>query len=73
MEQRWQIHTIKFHLPFRNPNIQLPNNKYQAWQRLSYLQRRFNRIKEFEKEYVRFFKEILSREYARKSTREAAP
>ena len=30
-------------LPFRNPNIQVPNNRYPAWQRLSYLQKRFNK------------------------------
>ena len=52
--------------------IQLPNNRYQAWQRLSYLHKRFNRNKEFEKDYVRFMEEIISKGYARKSTREAA-
>ena len=36
-------------LPFKNPNIKLPDNRYQAWQRLSYLQKRFNKNKEFEK------------------------
>ena len=41
-------------LPFKNPNIQIPNNRYQAWQRLSCLQKRFNKNKEFEKGYVRF-------------------
>ena len=60
-------------LPFRNPNNQLPNNRYQAWQRLSYLQERFNKNKEFEKDYVRFMEETISKGYARKSTREAAP
>ena len=60
-------------LPFRNPNIQLPNNRYQAWQRLSYLQKRFNKNKEFEKGYVRYMEKIISKGYARKSTREAAP
>ena len=37
-------------LPFRNPNIELPNNRYQTVQRLSYLQRRFNKNKKFEKD-----------------------
>ena len=60
-------------LPFRNPNIQLPNIRYQAWQRLSYLQKRFNKKKEFEKGYLRFMEEIISKRYARKSAREAAP
>ena len=60
-------------LPFRNPNIQLLNNRCQAWQRLSYLKKRFNKNKEFEKDYVRFMEDIISKGYARKSTREAAP
>ena len=60
-------------LPFRNANIQLPNNRYQAWQRLSYLQKKLNKNKEFEKDYVRFMEEIISKRYARKSTKEAAP
>ena len=60
-------------LTFRNANIHLPNNRYQARQRLSYLQKRFNKNKKFEKDYVRFMAEIISRGYARKSTREAAP
>ena len=34
-------------LPFRNPNIELPNNRYQAWQRLPHLQKNFNKNKEF--------------------------
>ena len=38
-------------LPFRNSNIQLPNNRYQAWQRLSSLQKSFNKNKEFENAY----------------------
>ena len=60
-------------LPFRNPNIHFPNNRYQAWQRLSYLQKRFNKNKEFEKDYVRFTEKILLKGYERESTREAAP
>ena len=60
-------------LPFRNPNIQLPNNRYQAWQRLLYLQKKFNKNQEFEKDYIRFMEEIISKGYARKFTREAAP
>ena len=60
-------------LPFRNANIQFSNSKYKAWQRLSYLQKSFNKNKEFEKDYVRFMKKIISKGYARKSTREVAP
>ena len=37
-------------LPIRNPNIHLPNNRYQAWQRSSYLQKKFNKNKEFEED-----------------------
>ena len=60
-------------LPFRNPTVQLPNNRYQAWQRLSHLQKRFNKNNEFEKDCVRFMEEIISKGYARKSSREVAP
>ena len=60
-------------LPFRNPSIQLPNNRYQAWQILPYLRKRFNKNEEFQKDYVRFMEEIASKRYARKSAREAAP
>ena len=60
-------------LPFGNPNVQLSNNRYQAWQRLLDLQKRFKKDKEFEKDYVSFTEEIISKGYARKSTREAVP
>ena len=60
-------------LPFGNPNVQLSNNRYQALQRLSDLHKRFKKDKEFEKDYVSFMEEIISKGYARKSTREAAP
>ena len=60
-------------LPFRNPSIQLPNNRYQAWQILPYLRKRFNKNEEFQKDCVRFMEEIASKRYARKSAREAAP
>ena len=46
-------------MPFRNASIQLPNNRYQTWQRLSYLLKRFNRNKEFD--HVRFMEEIISK------------
>ena len=48
-------------LPFRNPNIQLPNNRYQAWQRLLYLRKRFNKNKDFGNDYIRFMEEIISK------------
>ena len=60
-------------LPFGNPNVQLSNNRYQALQRLSDLHKRFKKDKDFEKDYVSFMEEIISKGYARKSTREAAP
>ena len=72
MEKKMVNKHYQIPLPFRSANIQLPNNRYQAWQRLSYLQKRFNRNKEFEKDYVKFMEEIISKGYARKSTRELA-
>ena len=54
--------------PYQNP---LPF-RYQEWLRLLYLQKRTNRNKEFENNYVRFMQEI-SKRYARKSTKEGAP
>ena len=60
-------------LPFRNPNIQLLSSRRQAGQRLSYLYKRFNKNNESEKDYSRFMEEIISKRYARKSTRETAP
>ena len=50
MEQRWQINTIKFHnyLETLTLNFQTTDTKHY---RLLYLQKRFNKTKEFEKDY----------------------
>ena len=41
-------------LPFRNPNLMLPNNKKQAIQRLMGLKRRFMKDSKFFKDYLKF-------------------
>ena len=48
-------------LSFRYPNIQLPNNRYQAWQRSLYLRKRFNKNKDFENDYIIYVEEIISK------------
>ena len=48
-------------LPFPDVDIKFPNNRYQAWQRLAYLQKKFNRKEQFKKDYFRFMKEIISK------------
>ena len=58
-------------LSFRNANIQLLNNRYQAGQGLTYLQKSFERNKELDKDHIRFMEEIISKGYVRKSTSKA--
>ena len=41
-------------LPFRNPNLMLPNNKKQAIQRLMGLKRRFMKDNKFFQDYLKF-------------------
>ncbi|XP_056001985.1 uncharacterized protein LOC125664373 [Ostrea edulis] len=55
-------HTIG--LPFKYDNVSLPNNRKQAVQRLSFIAKRFNRDKNFHKEYCDFMDKIISEGYA---------
>ena len=59
-------------LPFRQEDVRLLCNKYQAAQRLSYLKRKFDKNEKFKADYVRFMEEIIAKGYARKSTITAA-
>ena len=59
-------------LPFRDPYVNLPNNRYQARQRFSYLDNKFSKNNQFKEDYIRFMKDIIAKGYARKSTTEAA-
>ena len=60
-------------LTFKQEDVRLPCNKYQAAQRLSYLKRKFDKNEKFKADYIRFMEEITVKGYARKSTMTAAP
>ena len=60
-------------LPFRQKDVRLPCNKYQAAQRFSFLKRKFDKNEKFKVDYIRFMEEIIRKGYARKSTMTAAP
>lgn len=51
-------------LPFKNDNSALPNNCCIAEQRLQSLKRKFNKNKEFKKEYVTFVTDMITKGYA---------
>ena len=60
-------------LPFKQEDVGLPCNKYQAAQRLSYLKRKFDKNEKFKADYIRFMEEIIVKDYAKKSTMTATP
>ena len=60
-------------LLFKQEDVRLPYNKYQAAQRLFYLKRKFDKNEKFKADYIRFMKEIIAKGYARKSTMTATP
>ena len=61
-------------LPFRETNVQLPNNRPQAVQRLYGLKKRFQGDTKYRAEYVNFMSEIIEKGYARMvNTEELAP
>ena len=59
-------------LPFKYPCIDLANNRHQARQRFSYLEKKFSKNDQFREDYIRFMKDIIAKGYARKSTTKAA-
>ena len=59
-------------LPFKDPCVNPPKNRYQASQRFSYLEKKFSKNDQFKEDYIRFMKDIFAKGYARKSTAEAA-
>ena len=59
-------------LQFKEPCIDLPNNRHQARQRFSYLEKKFSKNDQFREDYIRFMKDIIAKGYARKSTTKAA-
>ena len=60
-------------LPFRESNVQLPNNRSQAVQRLRGLRKRFQGDKQYLAEYVSFMSEIIEKGYARKVVLKSYP
>ena len=53
-------------LPFRNPNLMLPNNKKQTIQRLMGLKRRFMKGNKFFQDYLKFMDNLLRSGYAKR-------
>ena len=60
-------------LPFREKNVQLPNNRPQAEQRLHGLKKRLQGDARYYADYVRFMAEIIEKGYARKVKVEELP
>ena len=55
-------------LPFKDPCVILPNNRYQARQRFSYLDKKFSKNNQFKEDYIRFMIDIIAKVYTRKSS-----
>ena len=51
-------------LPFRNQDVNLPNNRIQAVKRFDSLQKRMARDKKYKDDYMKFMKDLISRGYA---------
>ena len=47
--------------PLRDDNSRPPNNRLQAKKRLNYLQRKMSRGHQFKIDYMKFFKELISK------------
>ena len=60
-------------LPFRESNVQLPNNRSQAVQRLNSLKKRFQGDMQYCAEYASFMSEIIEKGYARKISAKELP
>ena len=58
-------------LPFRRADVQLPNNKVQAEKRLASLKNKMARNNKFKDDYIKFMKELKSKEYAKESSKVA--
>ena len=60
-------------LPFREKNVQLPNNRPQAEQRLHGLKKRLQGVATYRADYVKFMTEFIEKGYARKVKVEELP
>lgn len=56
----------KMPMPFREENVQLPNNRSQAVQRLHSLKKRLQADVKYRTDYTNFMSQIIERGYARK-------
>jgi hypothetical protein len=54
-------------LPFRNPNLKMPNNRSQALNRLTSLKKKFDKDPKYRDEYVAKVESLISEGYARTS------
>ena len=54
-------------LPFRDEDINLPNNKMLAEKRLQYLKKKFQKDEKFQSDYKAFMKTIFEKGYAREA------
>ena len=64
---------MKFPCRSEKSNVQLPNNRSQAVQRLYGLKKRFQGDTQYRAEYVSFMSEIIEKGYARKVSAEEPP
>ena len=53
-------------LPFRNKNLEMPNNKRQVMKRLMYLKDRFKTNQSYFADYKKFMDDLITNGYARK-------
>ncbi|CAC5363980.1 unnamed protein product [Mytilus coruscus] len=53
-------------LPFKSKDVQMPNNRKQAKQRLVALSKRFTRDHDFHKQYVTFMNKVINEGYAQR-------
>ena len=60
-------------LPFRQEDVRLPCNKYQAAQRLPYLKRKSDKNEKLQADYIRFMEEIIEKGYVKESIITAEP
>jgi hypothetical protein len=53
-------------LPFKDEHPQIPNNRTQAEQRMTWLKKRLQKNPQFHKDYTQFVEDLLKKNHARK-------
>ena len=61
----------EFPLSFTGVDVQLPSNKLQAEKKLVSLKKKMARNNKFKDNYIKFMKELISKGYAKKSSKVA--